>query len=1024
MQYVRDNERPENLERIVDRSTSPSLLIKTGHVEAISSLLDALSAGGWNVLATEDEEFYKVLATEGGFDILLNHTPENKVSGYYRVQTQRREIALENPADATQSVFQLDKAFIEIANPNMAFVGPIETFDAFRNTVLSSVYLPGNKIARSQPEANTGLVILDPSTGEEYQDTEIPVIKVTDRNETEGYAIKKADLKNEVLLIGMLRQALAGYYKKDVNHPRKIICVQTQPQMPVFNWLDDIGHRVTTLTPDKLKKADKLLSKKTKSRESFYQILPRDTDVIIGELSNEYLRFIENLKSSNLLDFQACAIGSYKTSSDKLLSLLFLLSSGNAFIRPEQKGLHMLRILLRNLNRKKRLPFRSFYEKWENEKIASVCKNAEKHIYAGEIRGHEVKIGEALVSLFGAISAARTSLPIANLIYCINHLRDARPEIMRLLELRVRNNYEALERGIDLGDIKRHLATSFSKDPFRVLVQNLRRGVVVTKYPSHYVLYNKVRLLDEAERYTKVYDFFTRLNRRYSTTSQETSHPVELSELVWSKKLDKDMHLLVERQEIKDETLLDFLHSQKDADVISKCYEAAVIQAARTSAQGPLSAAQNVDDLASFWSSRFDVRIKEPFYEGFSKLFNLQISDSDFSALYSALDVVWNHLSQQKFISGFYSDRWPGNLGRRENGDLYNFGFRLCYCLPSIIEQVTVFQHTDYLTANSVDDKIKQVASFVKTFFEEFDNSTGEFNKIVGQYESNPKQFILDEIRRDIDRWKEYKLMPRTTKDLIEDPINMSFASKDSLTRIFLYPNQETLAQMLEISESLLDNSSDMIFSQLYGYAVSGKKAYDQIKPMIATARSVEVLQSRVCRQFKKDPKLCSRLKSIFSALPANANAKIVEAELIDELYEKPTRYFDLLKGFSQNLSRRQTMHEFENGDFEKALNEKYIPAHFVAMMERGLIAGGAVLKSMSDIKSYDHPLDPEQVPQYSRSPELVKMCLQNSIKAAEVTRHMFGEKNPELAKAADAICNFGKSIYNHISSLEQQPHI
>ncbi len=1049
----------EDLERLIDEATSPSLLLKLPSTAPLDRHLQVFSEGKWNIFVAQSEELYRMLAREGGFDIVSHDVLEGKTPLQVGLGTHVCDFSSVTQPNIKKSLVTLDRLFIENANVGISFVGSVESYRKFAGTVIGETAEKldmQRQIRRGIPDMNTDVIVLEEGSqtaSGPFKNLSLPTVLISAENKDSPnkYVLKPSELMDEEMVLGVLRLALADYYKQDVDRPRNVTYVQMTADATLLNWLRELRHdgRRNEVSPlkgygkfDDVEFIKALLRRnlrKPSDMDELNEAIPAKTDIMMGDISPKYLSFVNFIRDTNRINARYLGVTPYETSMDKLGSLLFALSGSYAFIPLKRKSIDMLRVLLRNVKRKPRLPFRALFDKWD-AKIADVCREAEQDILSQE----DARIHKGVVALFHAVEKAETGLPAATLAYCLLNSH----EELDAFEQTVRRNYEVLNDRITLYDIQRHIVAF--NDPLRSRVRNLRRVVFRTQYPPDYDIFRKYRSTEEGEQYVKVFDFLRRINRIYQNAPKKFT--VGLSELICAQKIAEDKFLLAEVEAHgKYETLLDHLSKRKeDSSAIREDLSNAVRQAARMSAQGPLLSAKQVENLATFWNDRFGERIHSPINEGMD-LFDISIGSREFDSLRTALEAVWNYLANEKLVSGFYSDRWPGNIGVRNGDEYYNLGFRMCYRLPAIIENVTVFQHTNYLPSDSIDQKIQDAEQFIKLFFDEFNDAALAFNStIVEKSKLNPRDFILEEIVKDINEWKQYELRARTPEKAIEDPVFMSLADKSSLSSILLRPNQETLVQMADAVKSLGgDVAVDTIYERLREYVRASQRTLVEIKQTLSSAHNsfirsksgeplVLYMLAALKNAFSKEKKILSRIKTAFSILPGDVDQKDIAEILYREFDAKPAQYVGLLENFTQNLTPRQSAHEFEGGQaaYEAAVKEKYVPAYFVAMMERGLIAAGAIFNTMIDIKRYtacahaNHPWDRNHIPEYERLLGLAKMSVTNSLQATEACQKIFAGRNDGIVKAADQISSFDKVLYKHIAdayervrSLEEQSH-
>lgn len=1063
--YVDDKAKPELLERILDKTTSPSLLLKLTDPAPSEQLLRSLKAGGWNVLVTSSEEVYRTLAYEGGLDFVIHNILREEP---LRIAPGTENFDY-NQIDANhvyQSISNLDKEFLQIMQPEIAFIGNDVLYNKFQGLAHEISKEMHNSLRQGMPSDNTDLVICDAKKlaktviAKELKKFDLPLVVIND-NEKGAHILKQSDLDDASATQAVLRSTIAAYNRKDVNKPRNVIYVQGPDEDGIKKYLKSIGHRVTVLKRDKLLKVVNL-ERKMEGELSFL----RRADAVVGYLSDEYLRFVEAIKKevteiaektadkkdekekNDELPTKFCAVTRgvtpFEKNIDKFRSALFLLYGGFAFVPVKHKSHDMLRIVLRNIHRKPRLPLRILYAKYEGkrhngEKLAKIYKKAEQDLLSEELAG----IYRGIYDTFDAANMARTGLPAATLAYgmfYVHQMSKRNPAItqntLNSVAKTIRNNYDNLRKRISPYSIQRIAVESFKLLPHKEQVQNLRQQVFPVSYPPDYDFFHKPRGESEAERYLKVFDFFSRLNRRSKRIKPhwrkldidwsvpEKPYVVELAELFLFHKLleEKDKenkYLLTEVEDYKShKDLVEHLRENKDnKKVIISTFEQAVRHAARTCAQGPLLAAEQVNDVGSFWGNRFTERLRQPIGEGLSKLFEINMPAEEFGKLEQSLKAAYKYLSSEKLVKGFYSDRWPGNMGIRKNKKHYNFGYRLCYILPAVVEAVTVFQHTDYLPGNILDEKINLEQKFIRIFFEEFNNAAVTFNyQILPKYKAGLKDFICEEISQDIKSWKDLKLQARTVDKPIKDIIHMSISPRESHTRVLLYPSQKTLSQMLTAVELLPDDApATLIYHTLQEY-VANKEA------LSPKARKVQSLYYQAKRNFRKDKKMLYRMEEVLKNLPKDVEVNEAREALYNELYEKPHQYVSLLKSFADNMQHRQSLYEFEGsrGNFEKSLNEKYIPAYYVAMMERGVLAAATLFKNVSDLKrdphcGSGHPFDSKHIQECLSKLELAKMAVSNSTRAAHFCHKYFLGKNDDLAYAASQIEHFDKMLYDNI---------
>ncbi len=1032
--FVDDKAKPELLERILDKATSPSLLIKLSDSTS-EQLLNSMRAGGWNVIATVSEPAYRMLAYEGGLDFVIH---DELKEGELKIEPGTVKIDFDeiSAANVHESISNFDRKFLQTVQPEIVFIGNDKLYNKLQGVSLDISKEIHEKLRKGLPTDTTGMVICDarklskPDIAKELKRSDLPLV-VLDEYGSEPHKIKYEDLDNISSVQSAMRSALAAYARQDINKPRRVVYVEGFEDELVKKHLKSLGHYMTILKRERLLK----LVNTEASKKPDMGFLRR-ADAVVGPLSDDYLRFVEAAKIDGELPAKFCAMAPYEKNVERLRSLLFLLNGGFAFLPMHHRSLNMLDIILRKIHRRPRLPLRVLYEKLEGKKLAGVCRKAEDDLLSEEVSG----IQKGISALFEASNEARTGLPAATLAYGLYHLHrlsKTHPVITKntlsWFSKAVSENYRHLRKRISPYYVQKSAVESFRQTPSKEVVQNLRQQVFRIPYAPDYDFFHKVRPAAEAERYLKVFDYFSRLNRLQKGIRQqwhrldidwsvlEKPYDVGLAELFVFHKLQDDKYLLTEVEDFNNyKDLLEYLRENRtNTESVMETFENSVRQAARMAALGPLLATEQVGDLASFWASRFESRLYAPISEGLSRLFERKMPDEEFSKLEQSLNVGYRHLSSLKLIPGFYSDRWPGNMGNRKNKKQYNFGYRLCYTLPAVIEAATVFQHTDYLPGNTLDEKISVEQKFIRLFFEEFNSAAWTFNKrIQPKCGEGLKYFILKEIEKDVKSWKELKLQARAADKPIKDPIHMSIPQRESLTRVLLYPDVRTLSQMHAAVELLPDNSTiDDICGALQQYAVDIK----EILPN--KVRKTQHLYNNIKRHFKADKKILSRIDKVAKNLPQDADITTAREALYDELYEKPKQYVGLLKSFAQNMQAKQTLWEFEGknrGLYEKALSEKYIPAYYVTMMERGLIAAAALIKKVTDLKTYTrcspgHPFDSRHMNECMAKLDLAKMAVANSMRAAHYCQNYFAGKNEELVHAAGEIARFDKLLHDEL---------
>jgi len=1047
VRIIQDTETSKDLAKVIEEATSPSLLLKVAEPDKWGPLLAALSSGEWNVVATSSEKIYRVLAYEGGLDIISHDALHGNEPVRIFPGSVMHDFSKLSLVDIQSAVAELDEAFIsQVIRPRIGYFGRLRR--DLSGTLVASGY--ENPVSKVDPKARYDLLVCEEELFEHLKDSDRQpvIVVVNDENASQAshaHKLKRGDLENKPVVLSTMRTAFARHYKKEMDKktklPRSVLLAPIHDDQHLSTWLG-FHHSVTILDSEKLQMAQSLLSKKPKKTEDeqiLAQLIPKATEAVIGQLTHEYLLFTESLKKSGRLNGKIYAATPYSTNLEKMASLLFTLSGGDAFIPLGRKEGNMLRNLLIS-PRKPRLPLRARYQEWEEEDIARVCIDAENNLLSGKDEKDPL-LNKGIIDLFNIIDKARTGIPAATLAYGIRYARaqyaernmdrlketqqDVRvhdEDLFALIEREIRDNYAVLRKGISIFDLQNHLAdTSFLETE----LQNLRKVVFTADYPPDYVLYKKFRPALEGDSYIKVFDFFRRLNRRHEKLGRTPgkvlpNYRVGLCNLVYFGKAKDDYNLLVEAEEFgKHEVLLDYLRKHKnEPEIIVEYFEQAVKQAARMAAQGPLSAAVSVDNLAKFWDNRFVKRIHQPLSEGMEKLFKAETPPEVYNKLFDSLRVVWNHLANTPLVKGFYSDRWPGNMGHR--GELYNLGFRKCYVLPAVIEAVTVFQHTDYLPGNH-EEKAKHQERFIKMFFGEFDAVAKVFNEdIVLGYDDNRLKFILDEISNDILMLDSYKFSPRAVEMPMEDPIHMSFAKSDSLSPVLLYPSKETLAQMYSILHSQCSGNpeANVILDTLRNYIRENQRTFTEIKSIISSSRDKSAtICDQLIQRYDQNPGITSRIRSALGTLSSDPSSKNIEDVLRAEFDEKPVQYVDLLKNYMENLVKRDTLSEFEKGNVEAALNEKYVPAFFVSTMERGLIAAGAIFEAVIS----KHPRDADYVSESKRLTDLAMMSISNSIKAAEWVQGYFVGKDEKMVKAAEGIAAFDRLLYRDMASRLEQ---
>ncbi len=952
----------------------PSVLFYLPNAELYGGPLKKVSEDGWNVVVAEKRDKFDQLAFELSFDVVVGdskvHPSVLRKSAI--VQAEKMDFL-----DVAGIVAALDHAYVLQAKPNITFIGPVQSYRDLQiglDDVSDKVHMARRKDIRPHLLGNI-VIYHEEKVPEGYnlasviKELSIPSIVIAKDTSKEfvglSKVLKEDDVNSSIKLKRVLRDAFSSFNVTRASGKKTVKLIQKGSDQSLAKKMVSEGHDLNVSGEDEVERLMDVFSEKVPEAVSVEKHLPMHVDAVVGPVTDKFIEVMKLLKAHRP-GLKVYGYTPYNSTLERMDAFKFMLDGGDAFL-PDGRASSLLSDELRKS--KPALPLRETYSKVEKKAIAQNCIDGEREMLSGEMRGAT----EGIVHLWNAISSSKTGLPVQVLQYCLRIMDEGRK---RAINERIHQKIEYVKEVSGLEEAIKGIG-EIGESRFRDLVQNLRLVVGKEKFLDpesgvYYYAFSKFRKPDEALKYVNTFDFLTRINReilklkptRIERMKSIFKRPVDLlrrpvsgwreffkeerivklSELTHYGAVSDDIMQLKEIENAVDSRdLFDYVMGAEDG--ILALLEKAVQQAARMSAYGPQSVALPVGNLSDFWGSRFSKRISEPIRGGMNRVFGQELNETIFESLEKGLAEVYAFADACVLPKSFYSDRWLGNFGVRKNGEVFNFGYRTAYMLPFIVEAVTLFQHTDFWPGSDFTEKIKIESEYVRKFCREYDSAVELFNKIAL---NKNEDLISEQIRMDLEERRLFT--PRLVKTTLPltDPLRVNFLSRDSYNHLLMYPEAETLENLLKTAELKKGRKTDAILAEL---------------------REV-----------------------------GSPEAK---------------RYVDFLDNYLGNLQIHIPLTNETNR--EEEINKLCLPAYYALMMERGLIAAGALFQTMTDANRYEGKTPEKDAALYSRWAGSARMALGNVLRATFASEIYF-KNNPKIIDSARVINEQVQIVYDRVS--------
>ncbi|HLC66709.1 MAG TPA: hypothetical protein VJK52_03655, partial [Candidatus Nanoarchaeia archaeon] len=175
--------------------------------------------------------------------------------------------------------------------------------------------------------------------------------------------------------------------------------------------------------------------------------------------------------------------------------------------------------------------------------------------------------------------------------------------------------------------------------------------------------------------------------------------------------------------------------------------ESLFIQTAYTSAVGPLATALEPKPLGrDHYRLRLNTRVCAPLSNLFAAFGGSEITGSMIGVLQHATDGLSQLLSESPSV--FYKDHWPNNIildDIRNPQEFTNIDFASSYNrAPLGIITATLIAFGDRLTDPTTEQYLIRVS------MQAYEEAREAFNRVSGEYNSDPNEFVLQEFKRDL----------------------------------------------------------------------------------------------------------------------------------------------------------------------------------------------------------------------------------------------------------------------------------